>query len=179
MRLFLAINLPDELRKDIYQIGQMFDDFGKMKAVEEENIHLTLKFLGEAEPNQVIGALDGIAFKPFDISLKGIGAFPTKDYVKVLWAGVEKGFDEIVSLNETIENALFHSMKQYEKDQKFHPHATIGRVKFVREKKRLLEFIDESKTKEFGEFKAESFDLMKSELLIGGPEYEVVKSFSH
>lgn len=173
MRLFLAINLPKELRADLFQIGQGFEDIGKMKAVEEENIHLTLKFLGEAEPGQIIDYIKNIKFEPFEVSLQGLGAFPDKEYVKVLWAGVKKGFEETVSLNETIEKLL----PGFKEEKEFHPHATIGRVKFVRDKKALGEFFEEN-DKEFGSFKVNSFDLMKSELMFGGPEYEIVKTFT-
>jgi 2'-5' RNA ligase len=173
MRLFLAINLPEEVRKNLFITGQSFEDYGRMKAVEENNIHLTVKFLGEAESESVIELLKPLDFKTFEISLKGLGAFPSEDYVKVLWAGVSNGFDDMVSLNEKIDSHL----PGFKEKKPYHPHATLGRVKSVRDKEGLAEFFDESREKDFGSFMVRSLDLMKSELLIGGPEYEILKTF--
>lgn len=172
MRLFLAINLPERLRKSLFGLGQGLRNMGELKLVEEENIHITLKFLGEADPGEVISSLDRVRFEPFEVSLKGVGAFPNQNYVRVVWAGCEKGSKEIVTLHSEIEKAL----PGFEKDREFHSHATLARVKFLKDKEGLRRFLADN-NKEFGSFKAESFDLMKSELSRGGPKYEIVKSF--
>ena len=172
MRLFLAINIPAELRRRLFEAGQGLRKFGQMKLVEEEKIHVTLKFLGDAEPDPVVKALESIKSAPFEVSLKGIGVFPNANYVRVIWAGCEKGGQEIITLHKQIESAL-----PFEKDRDFHPHATLARVSFPKDKEGLIKAIDENKKTEFGEFKAESFELMKSELSRGEPKYEIVKSF--
>jgi 2'-5' RNA ligase len=173
MRLFLAINLPEDVKKELFSIGQRIEDFGRMKAVEEENIHLTLKFLGEAGPEETIDALEKVEFSQFGLSLKGLGAFPNLDYIKVLWAGVSEGFDEAVALN----GAISETLPRFKEKKKYHPHTTLGRVKSVRDKVGMLEFIKENEDENFGSFGVESFELMKSELHIGGPQYEVLETF--
>lgn len=172
MRLFLAINLPDDLKKQLFELSRGLKGFGKIKLVEEENIHLTLKFLGDSEPKPIIKALDGIEFQPFDISLKGLGVFPNTNYIKVVWVGCDKGFHETIQLHDAIEGSL-----NFPKYKDFHPHATIARVKFPKFKNSLLQFIEDASAKEFGSFKVKSFELMKSELTRDGPKYDVVKKF--
>jgi 2'-5' RNA ligase len=172
MRLFLAINLPKEIKNQIVELGEMLKDYARLKCVEEKNLHITLKFLGESDTDTVISALEGVAFKPFVASLRGLGTFPNMDYIKVIWAGCEKGSDEIVTLHDRIESVL----NEFKKDNNFHPHATIARVKSVRDKKGLVDSIQQSR--DFGELEVKSFELMKSELLIDGPQYEIIKSFN-
>jgi 2'-5' RNA ligase len=172
MRLFVAINLPDKIKKELADLGQGLRGFGLIKPVEEGDIHLTLKFLGDAKPEDVVPNLGRVEHKKFDISLKGLGAFPSLNYIKVVWAGCEKGFKETVTLHDRIESVL----PEFKRDNNFHPHATLARVKFPKDKKGLIDFIQQNQG-DFGEFEVETFDLMKSELSRAGPEYEVVKSF--
>lgn len=173
MRLFFAINLPDVLKKRLFAVGQEMKGFGQMKIVEEENIHLTLKFLGETEPGPVIKSLEPVKLKPFEVSLKGIGVFPSLNYIRVVWAGCEKGAEEVIMLHKELEKRL----PQFERDRDFHPHATLARVSFPKDKQGLVSFLEKNKGTDFGDFTANSFELMKSELSRGGPKYEVVKSF--
>lgn len=176
MRLFLAINLPDELKKLLFEFAQPLKGFGKLNLVEEKNIHLTLKFLGEVKESTLDGIIEdlrGVKFRGFPVTLHGIGVFPSKNYIRVVWVGCGKGSDEIVTLHKGVETAL----KGFKKDKDFHPHATLARVKFPDDKEGLIKFIEENSSREFGRFEAASFDLMKSELTIEGPKYEVLESF--
>jgi 2'-5' RNA ligase len=176
MRLFLAINLPDELKKQLFEMAQPLKDFGKLKLVEEGNIHLTLKFLGEVKESEVSDLtedLRSVKFESFPVTLRGVGVFPNKNYIRVVWVGCGKGSEEIITLHNGLETAL----RGFKKDRDFHPHATIARVKFPEDTHGLIKFIEENSSKEFGKSKAESFDLMKSELGSEGPKYGVVESF--
>ena len=88
VRAFIAIPCPDELKKGILEIQESINKFGKMKLVEPGNIHLTLKFLGDIDDNKLNGLINTLDFisenKKFEISLRGIGAFPSPGYVKVI-----------------------------------------------------------------------------------------------
>jgi len=172
MRLFIAIGIPESIRKGLFELGSGLRKFGDMKTVEEENIHLSLKFLGEAEPEGVISSLNKVRFRPFEVSVKGMGAFPSDNYIRVVWVGCEKGSNEMAELHGLIEGAL----PQFEKDRDFHPHATLARVRLPKDKEGLRKFMKEN-SREFGSFRAESFELMKSELSSKGPKYDIVKSF--
>ncbi|ODS42787.1 MAG: 2'-5' RNA ligase, partial [Candidatus Altiarchaeales archaeon IMC4] len=84
MRLFIAI--PCDWQEDFAVAQKRASEFSKCKPVEPENFHMTMKFLGEVESEKVAeicsavnSAISGTA--PFDISLKGIGVFPSRNYV--------------------------------------------------------------------------------------------------
>ena len=92
MRAFLGIPIPDELKPRINQIQDGLDDFD-VKLVEKENLHFNLKFFKDIE-NEKVEKLKEILskistqFEPFEINIDGMGAFPSKSYVKVVWLGV-------------------------------------------------------------------------------------------
>jgi RNA 2',3'-cyclic 3'-phosphodiesterase len=186
MRLFLAINLPAGLRKALFELAGPLSKQQGIRLVMGENIHITLKFLGDVEQDDVgniISALDGIGCggivldgiipKPFNVSLEGLGAFPSLNNIRVVWAGCREGADGIVSLHETVEARL----PQFPKDRDFHPHATLARFKYAKEKKALSDFIQENKKRVFGSFELGSFELMKSELSPDGASYGILESF--
>lgn len=174
----MAINLPDELKKSISPIGQELPKFGKVKLVGEQNIHLTLKFLGEVEGEKVkeiVDVLNGTTFEKFKISLRGIGVFPNPKFIRIVWVGVEEGSERVIELQKNIDEAL--KKLGFPKDKQFHPHATIARAKFIKDKKGLLDFLRKNKDKEFGSFEASSFELMESKLSREGPEYSIFEKF--
>lgn len=174
----MAINLPDGLKKGIFTAGGVLPELANVKLVEEGNIHLTLKFLGEVDEKrlkEIIPVLGGVKFSGFGIKLKGIGVFPTPKFVRVVWVGVEDGFDEVTNIQKRVDVEL--EKLGFPKDEKFHPHATIARVKLLKSREAFSRFLEENRGVEFGSFKAESFDLMESRLSPVGPEYKVLERF--
>ena len=142
MRTFIAIELSGEIRSALARIQSHLKYSGAdVKWVEEKNIHLTLKFLGEIDENKLLrvkNILDetGKLSRPFEISLKDIGAFPDIDYPRVIWAGLGKGSAESKILAERIDEEL--SRIGFEKESRlFAAHLTIGRVRSVRNKEAL------------------------------------------
>jgi len=178
MRAFIAIDLPAELKDKIasFQAELKKADVFKGKFVEKENLHLALKFIGEISDKdmaKISKSLEGLSkkHKGFVLSLKGIGAFPSKDYIRVIWIGVDKGGSEAKALHDDINKAL-----KSKESREFVGHLTLARVKAVLDKKKLTEFLDENK--EFGSFAVKSIKLMKSELTKQGPKYETIKVFA-
>jgi RNA 2',3'-cyclic 3'-phosphodiesterase len=173
MRLFVAARIPEGLRKELFSIGREFHPLFKGTTVSQENIHLTLEFLGEVTETklaEIREALDGIKHPAFDISLRGMGCFPDSIHPRVLWAGVGAGAEELISLNNEIVRSF-----DYGSAKCFHPHATLARIKSKSQGfSELFERYEETK---FGGFKLESFELMSSELSPRGSRYDVLKSF--
>jgi len=127
VRLFIAIDIPEEIKKNLLQIS-----FGipGAKWMEDDQIHLTLRFIGEVLGNtylDITEALKHIKVKPFSIQLKGIGHFPPRKHPKVLWVGVEKS-DELFQLKKKIDHIL-NTLHLDAEDRKFHPHITLARLK--------------------------------------------------
>jgi len=179
MRAFIAVACPPEAKEKLALVVERIKPLGDLKVVETENIHLTLHFLGEVEERkleELIAALSTVR-KPggFGVCIKGLGAFPGPGSPRVLWAGAEKGDNELRELHEAVDSAIAHLGLQ--KEGRFSSHYTIARVRYLRDKNGLKELLAEYKEKKFGCFQVDSFYLMKSVLQRTGPVYSVVREF--
>jgi len=171
MRLFVAVPVPAGIREKAAALGMEIARDG-IVPVRPGNMHLTLRFLGETEGRklaQVESALRGIAFAPFECRVKGVGVFPSENFVKVVWAGVES-VGALESLAKDVQDAL----RGFGGDERFSAHMTIARVK---RKTDLHAFLETHRNDEFGSFTASSFELIESALGPGGPEYGTVEVF--
>lgn len=171
MRLFIAVQVPEELRKKMAAIAKKLDMEG-IRPVKEDNMHITLRFIGEVpdeEVGQIKEQLSSVKFEKFDCLLKGTGTFPNPDYVRVVWAGIESG-KKLEGLSGKINQAL-HGIPG---DGKFSAHLTLARVK---KKADLREFIAKHQD-EFGTFTVDKFELVQSVLEPGGPRYTTVAVFN-
>lgn len=178
MRLFIAFDLPKNIVEKLVGLQkQIGNELAQIKFVEPENMHLTLKFLGEVEEskvNDIINKLKTVKFKPFLTSIAEIGVFPNEKFIRVVWIGL-KPFDPINDLHERIDSALSGIFK---KDDRFQAHITLGRVKFVKDRERLLSVLKAIKMNDITEpFRIEKFMLKKSTLTPKGPIYENLAVF--
>ena len=169
MRLFLAIELPEKIKNSLVAVQNQLKPFFRAKYVEKNNLHITLKFLGEVENVNSLNKLSEAKFNPFRISLSRIGVFPNPNYIKVVWVGVKDGAEEVVKLHDEIESKI-----PFEKDRNFNPHITIARLKSrvddkAKKKMNSISFNEE--------FEVREFVLCKSTLTPSGPFYEKLSSF--
>lgn len=168
-RCFIAVNIPDNKKEKLIPLLKELKE-AEVRTVIPKNVHFTLKFLGEIKPDaiqKIIEKLSKIEFTPFEVKLKGVGAFPNENYVKVVWAGAQSaGMEKLADkINSKLEE-LFPK-------ENFTAHLTLGRIN---RKLNLNSFFKKYKKAFFGSFVAESFELMHSELKKGGPEYSVLWS---
>lgn len=129
-RLFVAAELPEAVKERLAGIS-----YGLPGAawVPPEQMHLTLRFLGEVEDGlfrDIREALGGLRSPSFYLTLKGLGHFPKRGDPEVLWAGVAEN-PELVRLRNRIESLLVKRGAEPEA-RKFHPHVTLARVKEAR-----------------------------------------------
>jgi 2'-5' RNA ligase len=174
MRLFIAIELPAEVKAHLEQLQKKLDGHFVQLTLAKE-IHLTLKFLGEVSEEKVAEIkqkLEKIDFGSFEASLGRTGVFPDEHYVQVVWVGTEPE-NSIKFLQQKIEKSL---LGLFEPDAKFTPHLTLARVKFIKDKKLFIENLHKIKA-EKKEFLVDSFKLIKSTLTPKGPVYEDVAEF--
>jgi 2'-5' RNA ligase len=149
-----------------------------VKLVEPENIHITVKFLGDTDENNIDGIERSIkesvrGIEPFSITLKGTGVFPNQNYIKVLWIGITDSGDI-----ETIAHAIDEKLSPlgFKKEHRgFSPHLTVGRVKTARNKDQLLRVIENHISEKFTIQRVESITLKKSELTPKGPIYTTLR----
>lgn len=176
MRLFIAIELSDEIRDTLSQIQSHLKYAGAdVKWVEKDNIHLTLKFLGEVDEKkaeEIKSVLCEIAktTKPFETTLKDIGAFPKIESPRVIWAGLDKGVIESRALAAKIDDEL--SKIGFEKETRpFAAHLTVGRVRSPKNKEALKEKVLCYRSSVISPHIASSVVLFQSTLTPKGPIY--------
>ncbi|MBI4141887.1 RNA 2',3'-cyclic phosphodiesterase [Candidatus Woesearchaeota archaeon] len=174
MRFFIAIQLPNEVKKHLKELQQKFTKTGKITFTQEQ--HLTLKFLGDITPakaKQTEQKLTTIAFNQFTLKLSGIGFFPDEQNARVLWTGLQLN-EDIIELQQKIDKAL---EKYFEKEKNFVPHITLGRIKTITDKKEFHKQAQGTKVKPLT-FVVKEFQLIESELSSTGYEYKIIKEYS-
>jgi 2'-5' RNA ligase len=177
VRLFIAINLPDQVRRDLWDaIEPLRDAHLPVTWVRPEGIHLTLKFLGpvpdDREPELVV-ALSAAArgSRPLALALAGFGAFPEPRAPRVIWAGVES--EPALELLQHQVEREFTALGFPAEGRLFRPHVTLGRV--AREARaRHFTGLDVALAALACEATAvvETVDLMQSVLQAGGAVYQ-------
>jgi 2'-5' RNA ligase len=126
IRLFVAIEVPDELRRRIAAICQGVE---RARWVPEENIHLTLRFIGEVPEDvmeDIVAELGAVGGDPFEVTLVGAGHFESGRRVRSLWLGVERNA-ALQALRERIDAAILRAGLPPE-GRKFKPHITLARL---------------------------------------------------
>lgn len=180
MRAFIGIGLPETCRSAIARALAPFQtESGRIAWVREQNLHLTLKFLGEIRPEQVDGleplladAAEGVPSFGFDVA--GAGAFPSLRAPRVLWIGIREPLELVGKLQQNIETALSRSGFPRE-DRPFHPHVTAGRVKGPLPPGWGDRFAGALSGIRFGSARAASFQLYESWLSPAGATYTVMR----
>ncbi|MFH0862253.1 MAG: RNA 2',3'-cyclic phosphodiesterase [Candidatus Altiarchaeota archaeon] len=178
MRCFLAIECPEEIKDRLAEVQYELSLCGGLKAVEYENLHLTLKFLGEVDEtglDRLKAVLDGVKASRYKIVVKGVGAFPNPGNPKVIWAGIGAGFDESISLHEKVDTALLPL--GFQPEERFHPHITLARVKGPTDGNRMEALVESHSETAFGEYCVDGFALMQSRLTPNGPTYTEIGRF--
>jgi 2'-5' RNA ligase len=176
MRLFVAINFPADLREALWRAAQPLREAGfPIRWVGPEELHLTLKFLGEVaadrEP-ELVACLDAAVrgAKPFVLPVGGFGAFPTASRPRVVWAGCEP-----LPALEWLQHRVEHEMHQLGfplEGRAFRPHLTLGRARRDTRAADFRELEDRLNALAFAaEALVSSVDLMQSHLTPGGAHY--------
>ena len=175
LRCFVAIEIPEPIKRDIGELLEILKKYNvDVKWIRHENLHLTLKFLGNT-PEDLLPKIKEsllnivLSYEPFNIKIYTIGVFPNKKYPRVIWVGVEDS-GILTKLKKDIENSMVLLGYQKE-DREFNPHLTLGRVRSQKGIVNLINELDNFKDRDFGGINVESIKLMKSELKPKGAEY--------
>lgn len=179
IRSFVCIEIPVEIKERIenFLSGVKALDRG-IKWVERENLHVTIKFLGE-EPHTKVEKMikvlkDGVSelgIRSFPLFVHGIGTFPDWNRPRVIWVGLEgSGIEELRRVHDFVEREA--RRLDFERDDKpFSPHVTLGRVKVGRITLELKKELENNRDLAFGSFLVQRLILMRSQLFPQGPVY--------
>jgi RNA 2',3'-cyclic 3'-phosphodiesterase len=185
VRLFVALELPAAVRdnlaaflKDMRDLSAKLAD-KRPRWVRQENLHVTLKFIGEVAPakvDSIRGALTAIhSGAPVDLRFQGLGFFPDANHPRVLWAGLVASRN-LPLLAGDIDRALDAQGIAPDK-RAFTPHLTLVRFDPPGLHEKLRTAIQKNSEREFGSFQAREFHLIESKLKPTGAEYTSLASF--
>ena len=182
MRAFLAIELNDYVVDKLVKTQQKLDnpDFGKIKMVEKQNMHLTVKFFGDIDNtklNQITRCINDAKddFKPFTGKVVGIGAFANFHNPRVIWTTLKDKEDMTTRLLKSFD--MEFSNLGFKKEKSYKPHITLGRVKNIKDKKMLYEALESVKREYYGKVDVNKLVLKSSTLTPAGPIYKTVEEF--
>jgi 2'-5' RNA ligase len=175
MRLFVSIDL-DGLDEAVAAVQEPLSAASGLDLVAPEQAHITLKFLGEVAEqgiDDIEAALEDAvrtaAVRPFSITFEGLGAFPSTEYIRVVWLGVGEGTEELTRVYEAIERRLIEEGFEPESHE-FTPHVTLGRMRHGGGKKTVQRAL-ETEGVTAGSMQVTDVRLKESLLTDDGPVY--------
>ncbi|GAB7094386.1 RNA 2',3'-cyclic phosphodiesterase [Halolamina litorea] len=194
MRLFFAIDLPEGLTQPFAALQDDLCGADGLRFTDPTQAHLTMKFLGDV-PEEEAGngergdggptvadakaagaaAVDAADLPPFEVEVGGLGAFPSEEYISVVWAGVRDGAADLEALAATLETeATDRGFDAAEKE--FTPHVTLARMDDARGKDLVQDYLRNTDPT-VGRFRVDELRLERSVLTDEGADYRTVARF--
>jgi 2'-5' RNA ligase len=179
-RLFIAIAAPEAVRAEIEKTqAEMRHALREARITwtRREQFHLTLKFLGDVESARVGELAEALreacrGFGALNLRGEGVGCFPNLRHPRVIWVGVRDEQEQLSSLADKIETTV-SGFTLEEREERFSGHITLGRIKelYHSENEKLVQMAQDMAQRSFGQWRAETITVMRSELLPQGPRY--------
>jgi 2'-5' RNA ligase len=182
IRAFIAVNLASSVVEEIAKVQAALrtvsDDTGTVRWTRVENMHLTLKFLGDIEQDHVAPILTRlrrvVRGRPaFQVEARQLGGFPNLKRPRVIWAGLSA--DGLTALSKDLETTLLELHFPAEK-RDFHPHVTLGRVRSQRGWDQVLPLVQHYQHTSFGTSVIDQVRLYRSDLRPTGAIYTALGS---
>jgi 2'-5' RNA ligase len=172
-RLFVAIRPPETIRDLLIDA---MDDSPEFRWQDDEQLHLTLRFIGEVDrpvADDLAGALGRVRADRFDLRVNGVGRFEQRNS-GALWAGVEPR-EPIAALSAKVERVYQQAGLEPE-HRAFHPHITLARWK-GRRSREVADFLERHRALKSQPFEVTEFALFESRLSRHGAHYEEVAGY--
>ena len=177
VRTFIAVDCGKRLQTACGQaIDELLEVVDGVRWVHPENLHLTLKFLGEVEDRELNSVCRQVAVaanscSPFAVTCQSLGAFPSVDRPNTIWIGVQDDNDLLQTLQKNLETSLFELGFPVER-RPFKPHLTLGRTKSRRfQKPEWQRTVERYENHVYGELSVQELVVYSSELERRGPLY--------
>jgi len=177
LRTFIAISLSSSVLAGIEKtVRTLHTHFWDVRWVEPKNMHVTLKFLGDIPLNDLPPLIHTVTqctcnTDSFDLTFRGLGAFPNMESPKTIWIGIREGSKELSQLAESIDRGLW-SLGFPKEARRFSPHLTIGRIKKSVQESPLMSLLDEEQDNLFGSCSVSEVQIFSSELTRRGAIYD-------
>lgn len=179
VRTFVAVVLPQDVKQAIGSVESQFRKSApRVRWVSPENLHITLKFLGNVDADRlsdveaaVREAVKGL--KPFRLEFRGAGAFPNQKKPRVIWIGIEGEVSLLSEAAERVDKALVDIGFEAE-DRPFRGHVTIGRCRDIRDGAGVSDALRDVGALELGSMNVDRVIVMKSDLRPEGPIYSEI-----
>jgi RNA 2',3'-cyclic 3'-phosphodiesterase len=180
MRLFVALEIPSAVRENLSTLLKSLREVSpQTRWVRPENLHVTLKFIGEMAETRLAairGALAGVrSDEAVTLDFRGLGFFPNDKHPRVFWAGIEAS-PNLKTLAADIEKAT-EKLGIPREQRPFSPHLTLARFEPSRLPEKLRTAIQEKTARDFGSLRTSQFHLIESKLKPSGAEYTTLESF--
>lgn len=180
MRLFVALDVPDETRRALGETIQKFESVCRgARWMRAESIHITLKFIGHVEETELPAIKNSLANVksrgPIEIAFGNFGFFPNERRPRVFWLGIEAGPD-LAALSAGISSAL-EPIGIPREERAFRPHLTLARFKTEKGLLDLREMVAPLAHQSFGNTVATRFHLYESVLNPGGAVHTKLASY--
>jgi RNA 2',3'-cyclic 3'-phosphodiesterase len=180
MRLFVALEIPSAVRENLADLLKAFRGVSpQTRWVRPENLHVTLKFIGEVPGTKlatVHSALAGVRSEQHvTLDFRGLGFFPNEKHPRVFWAGIEAS-PNLETLAVDIDKAT-EKLGITREQRPFSPHLTLARFEPPLLWEKLRAAIQENAARDFGSLRTSQFQLIESKLKPSGAEYTTLESF--
>ncbi|NLX59923.1 MAG: RNA 2',3'-cyclic phosphodiesterase [Phycisphaerae bacterium] len=175
LRLFIAVELPEEVRRLLAAVERdLRQADADVSWSRPENMHLTLKFLGDTPEDfvgEIAAALDAAAAAcpRHAATLGGVGAFPTVRRPRVVWVGLDEPTGRLAELQKAVDDVTADLVPPDPRG--FTPHLTLGRVRSQRNAERLAGLVDGYRLTSAAAVPVNEIVLIRSELARSGPTY--------
>lgn len=179
MRCFIAIELPAHIREKLADLQTRLQDLDRcVRWTKPEQIHLTIKFLGEVPDSQVTDVCSRTieiakTLAPIELTVESVGCFPPRGPARVVWAGIGGPPQELIACHAAIEQAC-SNLGFPPEDRHFSPHLTVGRSRDPRGAREARSVIEHITDYHLGRFRADAVMVFQSILGRAGPTYNVL-----
>lgn len=180
IRAFIAVDLPTSVREALGDIQQAMGEAGlQARWTRPEGVHLTLKFLGNVQPDQVPAIRAAMeeatrGFRPMEVRVADVGAFPNERRPRVVWVGLEEPTGSLAGLQSRLEEAL-EPLGFEPEGRPFRPHLTLARIRSPGRAGGVLRALEAHRGVEIGKITVDRIVLYQSTLKPTGAVYTILE----
>ena len=174
LRLFIGLALPDHVKD---QLAPMASGIPEARWIDQQNLHLTLRFIGEVDEDvgeDIHNALSKLEFRGFTLQLNGVDCFRSRNKVRSVWAGIASSAS-LKALRRRVEGILVNAGLPPE-TRKFKPHVTLARLKQAKVTS-VIPYLEANAGFQTQQFQVEQLVLFQSHLGHRGATYEALAGY--